>query len=418
METPYGLIAGGDAAAPGVPEIKDKLLELQIFMKSQTSIFMETLSQLLYMSRIIYFFFRFCKDNTVVPAKIVVCTIEVLTDVRRQRAVAVQLGGGAGMKLIDPIVKEIGFQFVIPGTLIGQEEAQQLQAYMQTQRTKHTSFTIGIQLQELLHTESFEHKTCTKSDRVFFPRTKCYYSGYYQAWSPVSTVGPGGRRVNYNIISGTSMSCPNVSAVAAILKSHRPSWSPAAMKSAIMTTAIVMDNTRKLIGRYPSDTQATPFDFGSGHINPLAALNPGLIYRFDSTDVIDFLCSIGASPAQLKILTGQTTYCQNPTKQSSDFNYPSIGVSNMKGSIQVYRTVTYYGTGPTAYVVKADDPAGVQVTVTPAQLKFTKTGENMSFRIDFKPLKTSDGNFVFGALTWSNGVHKVRSPIAPKVLSL
>jgi hypothetical protein len=68
--------------------------------------------------------------------------------------------------------------------------------------------------------------------------------------------------------------------------------------------------------------------------------------------------------------------------------------------------------------VKADDPAGVQVTVTPAQLKFTKTGENMSFRIDFKPLKTSDGNFVFGALTWSNGVHKVRRPIALQVLSL
>jgi hypothetical protein len=90
----------------------------------------------------------------------------------------------------------------------------------------------------------------------------------------------------------------------------------------------------------------------------------------------------------------------------------------MKGSIPVYRTVTYYGTGPTAYVVKADDPAGVQVTVTPAQLKFTKTGENMSFRIDFKPLKTSDGNFVFGALTWSNGVHKVRRPIALQVLSL
>nr|TKR83370.1 hypothetical protein D5086_0000268750 [Populus alba] len=112
-----------------------------------------------------------------------------------------------------------------------------------------------------------------------------------------------------------------------------------------------MDSTRKLIGRsYPNDTQATPFDFRSGHINPLAALNPGLIYSFDSND--------------------------------------------------------------------ADYPAGVQVTVTPAHLKFTKTGENMSFRIDFKLLKTSDGNFVFGALTWSNGVHKVRSPIALKVLSL
>lgn len=56
------------------------------------------------------------------------------------------------------------------------------------------------------------------------------------AWSPVATASTGDRSIDYNIISGTSMSCPHISAVAAILKSYNPSWSSAAIKSAMMTT--------------------------------------------------------------------------------------------------------------------------------------------------------------------------------------
>lgn len=186
----------------------------------------------------------------------------------------------------------------------------------------------------------------------------------------------------------------------------------------LVGAATVMDNTGEVIKRDPSGTPTTPFDYGSGHINPISALNPGLVYDFSSYDVIDFLCSTSASPAQLKNLTGQPTYCQNPTTQSYDFNYPSIGVSNMHGSVSVHRTVTYYGEGPSVYTAEVDYPDGVEVRVTPSALKFTRAGEKMSFRIDFKPFKTSNGNFVFGLLVWSNGVHKVRSPIGLNVLSL
>ena len=40
----------------------------------------------------------------------------------------------------------------------------------------------------------------------------------------------------YNIVSGTSMSCPHVVAAAAYVKSFHPNWSPTAIKSALMTT--------------------------------------------------------------------------------------------------------------------------------------------------------------------------------------
>ena len=59
------------------------------------------------------------------------------------------------------------------------------------------------------------------------------------AWteaSPLTDV-PGDKRVaKYNIISGTSMSCPHASGAAAYVKSFHPTWSPAAIKSALMTT--------------------------------------------------------------------------------------------------------------------------------------------------------------------------------------
>lgn len=62
-------------------------------------------------------------------------------------------------------------------------------------------------------------------------------AAYSEAVSP--TGEPFDKRtIPFNVESGTSMSCPHVSGVVGLLKTLYPSWSTAAIRSAIMTTGI------------------------------------------------------------------------------------------------------------------------------------------------------------------------------------
>ncbi|OVA03588.1 Peptidase S8/S53 domain [Macleaya cordata] len=368
----------------------------------------------------------FCKNNTLdhnlIKGKIVVCTLNDSTESRGDKSVAVRQGGGVGMILIDPIGKDVGVQFVIPATLIGQNEAEVLQEYLTTAKIPTAKIYPTI---TVLNTSPAPRMAVFSSmgpsvitPEIIKPDITAPGLNILAAWSPLGIDGSAGRPVDYNIVSGTSMSCPHVSAIAAIIKSRHPSWSPSAIKSAIMTTATVMDNTGRPILKDPDGSPTTPFDYGSGHINPVAALDPGLIYDFGSNDIINFLCSNSDSPAEIRNVTGEPVTCKNPPIPSYDLNYPSIGVASMNGSVSVLRTVTYYGKGPTAFNASVENPSGVKVAVTPYNLKFKESGEKMSFKVDFMPYKSSNGSFVFGSITWSNGIYKVRSPIGLNVVSV
>ncbi|KAL6842841.1 hypothetical protein ACP4OV_027154 [Aristida adscensionis] len=74
---------------------------------------------------------------------------------------------------------------------------------------------------------------------------------------------------SYVFMSGTSMACPHVSAIVTLLKSVHPDWSPAMIKSAIITTASVIDHSGIPIQAEGQPRKlADPFDFGAGHIDP------------------------------------------------------------------------------------------------------------------------------------------------------
>lgn len=65
------------------------------------------------------------------------------------------------------------------------------------------------------------------------------------------------------------------------------------IKSAIITTSIVLDNTLSPIQAHENYYEyASPLDIGLGHINPNQALDPGLIYKATVQDYVNLLCSL------------------------------------------------------------------------------------------------------------------------------
>ena len=111
------------------------------------------------------------------------------------------------------------------------------------------------------------------------------------------------------------MSCPHVSGIAALLRQARPDWSPAAIKSALMTTAYNVDNAGDVIK-----------DMSTGHVDPNRALEPGLVYDAGADDYVSFLCALGYTAELIAIFTKERTDCSKRKASVGDLNYPSFSV--------------------------------------------------------------------------------------------
>ncbi|KAI6690756.1 hypothetical protein NL676_027584 [Syzygium grande] len=220
------------------------------------------------------------------------------------------------------------------------------------------------------------------------------------------------RRTPFYILSGTSMSCPHVSGIVGLLKTLYPSWSPAAIRSAIMTTARTRDNKVEPM-LDSSFVKATPFSYGAGHIRPNRAMDPGLVYDLTANDYLDFLCARGYNESQLRLFTNETHTCPKDFN-AMDMNYPSITVPNLNSTVVVTRRVRNVGT-PSTYYARVKAPAGVSVSVQPQSLVFERFDEEKEFKVVLKPnVAGKPFDYVFGRLIWSDGVHYVRSPLVVK----
>lgn len=381
--------------------------------------------------------FRNSLDPEKVKGKIVACMRGV--NPRVEKGTVVKYAGGVGLILLnqptdaDEVVSD---PHVLPATHVNAADANSILAYINQSRSSASAFihypTTLLKAKDASAPQmaSFSSQGPNSlSPDILKPDVTAPGLNILAAWTQGSAPTADAsdeRRVRYNVISGTSMSCPHVAGIVALLRALHPTWSAAAIKSALMTSATHHDNAMQTI-RNGSLEKATPFNYGAGHVNPNAAADPGLLYDASPHDYFLFICSLRYNQSALANLTGNNMSCPEQVPSPLDLNYPSFSLGRLSENRTVARTVTYVG-GNSTYNVVVRPPPGVRVEVIPSKLTFASLGEKQQFRVRFTPLKaarhhqqrneTSSSSWVFGYLTWTDGTRLVTSTLAVDVVAL
>ncbi|XP_031741314.1 subtilisin-like protease SBT4.14 [Cucumis sativus] len=213
----------------------------------------------------------------------------------------------------------------------------------------------------------------------------------------------------FTLMSGTSMACPHVAAAAAYVKSFHPLWSPAAIRSALLTTA------KPISRRGNPDGE---FGYGAGNLNPRKAKNPGLIYDLNEMSYIQFLCREGYSGSSIIILTGtKSINCATiiPGEGYDSLNYPTFQLSLQSSreptTAVFWREVTNVGKPVSVYNATVRAPPGVEITVEPATLSFSYLHQKERFKVVVKANPLPANKMVSGSITWFDPRYVVRSPV-------
>ncbi|RLN35827.1 subtilisin-like protease SBT1.7 [Panicum miliaceum] len=207
------------------------------------------------------------------------------------------------------------------------------------------------------------------------------------AWSGADSP-TNSRNNNYLFESGTSMACPHVAGVAALIKKKHPNWTPAMIRLALITTAGALDNTGRSI------------------LDDALAMDPGLVYDAGARDYVDFLCALNYTTEQLRRVAPDLGTCTTALPGGpADLNYPSfVVVFDGRTDVRTLtRTVTKVSKEAEKYKV---------TVVAPEHVK--EQYEKRSYTVEFRSEgggNTEAPGWEFGHIIWENEKRQVRSPV-------
>ncbi|KAK4802627.1 hypothetical protein SAY86_000830 [Trapa natans] len=364
---------------------------------------------------------RYCMEDamesTKVKGKLVYCRLGVWG------ADSVVKGiGGAGAIIESPLFLDAAPIFMAPATMVNATVGDSIDQYIHSTRSPSAVIyrTEEIQVAAPFVASFSSRGPNPGSQRLLKPDIAAPGVNILASYTPMKTLtGLRGdtQYAKFTIMSGTSMACPHVAGVAAYVKSFHPTWSPAAIRSAIVTTAKLMSRRTSKDGE---------FAYGAGQVNPTRACNPGLIYDMDEMSYIQFLCQEGYHGSSLSVLVGPTTInCSSllPGLSYDSLNYPTMQMSTRPDSHGVsvamfQRTVTNVGPPQAVYNATVRTPKGVSIVVKPLILSFSRKLQKRSFKVVVRAAGPfSSSQMVSGWIIWTSQRHVVRSPVVVYALN-
>ncbi|CAO2823157.1 unnamed protein product [Amaranthus hypochondriacus] len=365
-------------------------------------------------------------DPSLVQGKVVICDRGV--NPRVEKGEVVKEAGGVGMILANTAANGeelVADSHLLPAVAVGLKVGDEIREYVRMAGKKATAVlsfggtVLNVRPSPVVAAFSSRGPNMVTPE-IMKPDVIGPGVNILAAWSEIA--GPTGldkdaRRTQFNIMSGTSMSCPHISGLAALLKAAHPEWSPSAIKSALMTTAYNHDNLQNPLRDATDGSLSTPWAHGAGHVDPHKAMSPGLVYDISVDDYIAFLCSLDYTPLHRQIVAKRPNItCSRKLSDPGQLNYPSFSVLFDKSRVMRYtRELTNVGDTRALYQVKVDAPPSVGVKVRPSTLVFRSVGEKKKYTVTFvaRRGKTPPATkSAFGSLLWSSKTNHVRSPVS------
>lgn len=153
----------------------------------------------------------------------------------------------------------------------------------------------------------------------------------------------------------------------------------------MMTTTSLRDNAHGMIIDMTTGVAGPPLDFGSGHVNPNKAINPGLVYDIEVEHYISYLCGLNYTSHQIRVLTGTSNFtCENA---NLDLNYPSFTVilnNTNTASFTFKRVLKNVDDYSAVYTAVVEAPTGMEVVVKPVTVTFAGKYSNAEFNLTVK----------------------------------